>query len=50
MQDFPTSLHGAVHFADVRRLFIFDILVALVTLPFAIRWRHRLKATSKRYL
>jgi integral membrane protein (TIGR01906 family) len=34
----------------VRRLFIFDILVALVTLPFAIRWLHRLKITSKRYL
>jgi integral membrane protein (TIGR01906 family) len=50
MQDFPTSLHGALHFADVRHLFILDIVIAIVTIPFAIRWVHQLKAARKRYL
>jgi len=50
MQDFPTSLHGALHFADVRHLFILDLVIALVTIPFAIRWVRQLKAAKKRYL
>lgn len=50
MQDFPTSLPGALHFADVRHLFILDIVVAIVTMPFAIRWVRQLKAAGKRYL
>ncbi|QVI35382.1 hypothetical protein BVJ53_11995 [Lacticaseibacillus chiayiensis] len=50
MQDFPTSLHGALHFADVRHLFILDIVIAIVTTPFAIRWVRQLKTDRKRYL
>ena len=47
MNDFPTSVHGAIHFADVRHLFLFDIGVAVVTVPFAVRWLHQLRITRK---
>ncbi|MBG1273368.1 TIGR01906 family membrane protein [Lactobacillus paracasei subsp. paracasei] len=50
MNDFPTSVHGAIHFADVRHLFLFDIGVAVVTVPFAVRWLHQLRIARKRYL
>lgn len=44
MLDFTDSVSGATHFADVRKLFIFDIVVFLLTVVPGVRaWRQLAK-------
>jgi integral membrane protein (TIGR01906 family) len=48
MLDFKDSVSGATHFADVRKLFIFDIVVFLITVIPGVRaWRQLAKRRER---
>ncbi len=49
LADFPVSASGARHFADVRNLFVFDIVVMLVTAWPALRYLTQLTRQKQRY-
>ncbi|WP_179396013.1 TIGR01906 family membrane protein [Lacticaseibacillus absianus] len=49
LPDFAVSVHGANHFADVKRLFLLDIVLCLVTAPIAVRFLARLRAQRERW-
>ncbi|MFD1465647.1 TIGR01906 family membrane protein [Lapidilactobacillus mulanensis] len=49
LTNFPVSASGALHFADVKKLFILAWLLLIVTAPFAIRFLHRLKVKKQNY-
>ncbi|WP_125705414.1 TIGR01906 family membrane protein [Lacticaseibacillus daqingensis] len=49
LPDFAVSVHGAHHFADVKRLFLLDIVICLVTAPVALRFLAHLRATRTRW-
>ncbi len=49
MLDFPSSASGAQHFADVRKLFIFDIVVFLLTIVPGVRSWRRLASRHERW-
>lgn len=48
--DFPMSASGLQHFVDVRHLFIFDIVVFIITTPLAVRFWRELRADHTRFL
>ncbi|WP_155286447.1 TIGR01906 family membrane protein [Lacticaseibacillus zhaodongensis] len=50
MQDFPTSARGAVHFADVKNLFIINVIVLVITAWPACRWLKELRQKRQRYI
>ncbi|WP_336402207.1 TIGR01906 family membrane protein [Lacticaseibacillus pabuli] len=49
MPDFPDSLAGATHFADVQHLFIFNLIVLVITIVPALRFIRRLVREHKLY-
>lgn len=49
LADFPVSTSGAIHFADVKKLFILAWVILIVTAPFAIRFLRQLKARKQEY-
>ncbi|WP_125607693.1 TIGR01906 family membrane protein [Lapidilactobacillus bayanensis] len=49
LADFPVSKSGALHFADVKKLFILAWVILLITAPFAVRFLRRLKKQRQEY-
>lgn len=50
MRDFPVSISGAHHFADVKNLFVLALIVLIVTIVPAIRYWHQLRQQHRRYV
>lgn len=50
MSNFPSSASGAHHFADVKRLFLLDYAVFIVTAPVTWHFLAQLRRTRRRYL
>lgn len=50
MQNFPTSAKGAVHFADVKNLFILNVVALVLTAWPACRWLKELTQKRHRYI
>lgn len=49
LSDFPASVSGATHFADVKKLFILTWVIFIILTPFAVRFLHQLKVRRQRY-
>lgn len=49
LPDFPVSVSGARHFADVKQLFLLDIVIFLGMAPIAVRWVARVWRERERW-